>query len=79
MIRFNDYLDKLSIIKVLSFFLLVMLVLTLGSMVFNFYLGGGLFFKFILYTIMLLFFIYKFHQIDLNENSDDSFLVSLKK
>lgn len=77
MIRFNDYLDRLSIIKVLSFFLLIMLVLTLGSMVFNFYLGN-LFFKFILYTVMLLFFIYKFHQIDLNENSDDSFLVSLR-
>ncbi len=75
MIRFNDYLDRLSIIKVLSFFLLVMLVLTLGSMVFNFYLGS-LFFKFILYSVMLLFFIYKFHQIDLKE--DDSFLVSLR-
>ena len=77
MIRFNDYLDRLSLIKVLSFFLLVMLVLSLGSMVFNFSLGS-LVFKFILYLIMLLFFIHKFHQIDLKENSDDSFLVSLR-
>ena len=77
MIRFNDYLDRLSIIQVLSFFLLVMLVLTLSTMVFDFYLGN-LTFKLILYGAMLLFFIYKFHQIDLKENSDDSFLVSLR-
>lgn len=77
MIRFNDYLDKLSIIKVLSFFLFVMLVLTFTSIVFDFYLGS-LAFKFILYLIMLLFFAYNFHQIDLKENYDDSFLVSLR-
>ncbi|WP_407461942.1 CPBP family intramembrane glutamic endopeptidase [Methanobrevibacter sp.] len=77
MIRFNDYLDRLSIIKVLFFFLLVMLVLTLSSNIFNFYLGS-LIFKFILYALMLLFFVYNFHQIDLKENSDDSFLVSLR-
>ena len=77
MIRFNDYLDKLSIIKVLSFFLLVMLILTLIPMIFNFYLGS-LPFKFILYIVMLLFFIYNFKRIDLKEENNNSFLKSLK-
>ena len=77
MIRLNDYLDKLSIIKVLSFFLLIMLVLTLIPMVFNFYLGS-LPFKFILYSIMFLFFAYKFRKIDLKENNDSSFWTALK-
>ena len=54
MIRLNDYLDKLSIIKVLSFFLLILLLLTLIPMLFNFNLGR-LLFKFLLYGIMLLF------------------------
>ena len=77
MIRFNDYLDKLSIVKVLSFFLLLMLVLTLIPMISNFYLGS-LFFKFILYAIMLVFFIYAFKKIDLKENNGNSFLTALK-
>ena len=77
MARFNYYLDRLSIIKVLSFFLLVMLILTLSSMVFKFYLGS-LSFKFILYCIMLLFFVYKFRQIDLEDESS-SYLISLRK
>ena len=55
MIRFNDYLDRLSIIKVLSFFLLVILVLTWIPMISDIYLGS-LFFKFVLYAVMLLFF-----------------------
>ncbi len=58
MIRLNDYLDKLSIIKVLSFFILIILVLTLIPMIFNFNLGN-LTFKSILYGSMLLFFIYR--------------------
>lgn len=77
MIRFNDYLDKLSLIKVLSFFLFVMLVLTLIPMIFNFYLGS-LSFKFILYMVMLLFFAYNFKKFDLKENNGDSFLLSLR-
>lgn len=78
MIRLNDYLDKLSTIKVLSFFLLVILVLTLVPILFNFYLGF-LTFKLILYGFMLLFFLYKFHEIDLVEAyKNDSFLISLK-
>ena len=77
MIRLNDYLDKLSIIKVLSFFLLIMLVLTLIPMIFKFDLGS-LSFKFILYLIMVLFFVYNFKKIDLKENRDDSFVLALK-
>ena len=77
MIRFNDYLDKLSIVKVLSFFLLVMLILTLIPMIFNFNLGS-LFFKLVLYAVMLVFFVYLFKKIDLKENNDNSFLLALK-
>ena len=77
MIRLNDYLDKLSIIKVLSFFLLIMLVLTLIPMIFKFDLGS-LSFKFILYLIMVLFFVYNFKKIDSTENRDDSFVLALK-
>lgn len=77
MINLTDYLDKLSIIKVLSFFLLLMLVCTLIPMVFDFHLGS-LFFKFILYILMLLFFIYKFTSIskksDFDSDSDGSSL-----
>ncbi len=62
MINLTDYLDRLSIIKVLSFFLLVILVLTLIPMIFDFYLGS-LSFKLFLYGIMLLFFIYKFNSV----------------
>ena len=62
MINLTDYLDRISIIKVLSFFLLVILVLTLIPMIFDFYLGS-LSFKLILYGIMLLFFIYKFNSV----------------
>ena len=68
MIRFNDFLDRLSIIKVLSFFLLLILVLTLIPMIFKFYLGS-LTFKFILYSLMLLFFAYKLNKIDLGDIS----------
>ncbi len=68
MIRLNDFLDRLSIIKVLSFFLLIILVLTLIPMVFNFNLGS-LFFKFILYGIMLLFFAYALNDVDFGEIS----------
>lgn len=77
MTRLNDYLDRLSIIKVLSFFLLLMLVFTLFPMIFNVNLGS-LFFKFTIYLVMLLFFIYKFIKIDSRENWDDSFLVAFK-
>ena len=77
MIRFNDYLDKLSIVKVLSFFLLVMLILTLIPMIFNFNLGS-LFFKLVLYAVMLVFFVYLFKKIDFKENNDNSFLLALK-
>lgn len=76
MISLNDYLDKLSIIKVLSFFLLIMLILTLISMIFKFQLGS-LAFKFILYITILLFLAYKFKKIDLKENQ--SFSIALKK
>ena len=68
MIRLNDFLDRLSLIKVLSFFLLIILVLTLIPMVFKIHLGS-LFFKFILYGIMLLFFAYELNKIDFNEMS----------
>lgn len=68
MIRLNDFLDKLSIIKVLSFFLLLMLVLTLIPMLFNFNLGS-LAFKFILYGVMLIFFVYKLKKISFGEIS----------
>ena len=68
MIRLNDFLDRLSLIKVLSFFLLIILVLTLIPMVFKFYLGN-LFFKFILYGIMILFFAYELNKLDFEEIS----------
>ena len=68
MIRLNDFLDRLSIIKVLSFFLLIILVLSLIPMVLKFHLGS-LFFKFILYGLMLLFFAYELNKIDFNEIS----------
>lgn len=68
MIRLNDFLDRLSLIKVLSFFLLIILVLTLIPMVFKFYLGN-LFFKFILYGIMILFFAYELNKLDFDEIS----------
>ncbi len=77
MIRFNDYLDKLSIIKVLSVFLVVMAILTLIPTVFDFYLGS-LFFKLVLYAIMLVFFVYSFKKIDLKENNANSFVSVLK-
>ena len=54
MLSFNEYLDKLSIIKILSFFLLIMLVLTLIPLLFNFYMGN-LLFKLFLYGIMFIF------------------------
>ena len=75
MIRLNDFLDKLSIIKVLSFFLLIILVFTLIPMVFKIHLGS-LFFKFILYGIMLLFFAYELNKIDFDEIS---FKAALRK
>ena len=68
MIRLNDFLDRLSIIKVLSFFLFLILLLTLIHILFKFNLGS-LTFKFILYFIMLLFFAYKLNKIDLGEIS----------
>ena len=68
MIRLNDFLDRLSIIKVLSFFLFLILVLTLIPILFKFNLGD-LTFKFILYFIMLLFFAYKLNNVDLGEIS----------
>ena len=77
MIRFNDYLDRLSIIKVLSFFLLVILVLTLIPMISDIYLGS-LFFKFVLYAVMLLFFVYNFKKMDLSEANGSLFLDTLK-
>lgn len=77
MIRLNDYLDRLSIIKVLSFFILIVLVLTLIPMIFNFSLGS-LAFKSILYGLMLLFFIYQFKKIDFKEHSENSYLIALE-
>ena len=68
MVRLNDFLDRLSIIKVLSFFLLMILVLTLIPMAINLHFGN-LFFKFILYGIMLLFFAYELNKIDFDEIS----------
>lgn len=76
--RLNDYLDKLSIIKVLSFFLLIILVLTLISMLSDVHLGS-LFFKLILYSLMLLFFIYEFKKIDLKSDDSDSLLAAIRK
>ena len=66
MINLTDYLDRLSIIKVLSFFLLIMLIFTLIPMILDFNFGN-LIFKLVLYGIMLVFFIYKFHKVDLKE------------
>lgn len=77
MIKINDYLDRLSIIKVLSFFILVMLAFTLVPIVFNFHLGS-LILKFALYGIMILFFAYKFKKIDLKESHDYSFWTALR-
>ncbi len=68
MIRLNDFLDRLSIINVLSIFLLIILILSLIPMIFNIHLGN-LFFKFILYGIMLLFFAYELNKIDIEEIS----------
>ena len=68
MIRLNDFLDELSIIKVLSFFLFIILVLTLIPILFKFNLGS-LTFKFILYFIMLLFLAYKLNNVDLGDIS----------
>ena len=68
MTNLTDYLDRISIIKVLSFFLLIMLVLTLVPMVSNIDLGS-LSFKFILYLVMLFFFIYKFKSISFEDSS----------
>lgn len=77
MIRLNDYLDGLSIIKVLSFFLLLILIFTLIPMIIG--IGfGSLFFKFLIYLIMLIFFVYKFKKMDLRGESEDSFLMALK-
>lgn len=68
MIRLNDFLDRLSIIKVLSFFLFLILVLTLIPMILHLNMGN-LVFKFILYGIMLLFFAYKLNNLDFDEIS----------
>ena len=68
MIRLNDFLDRLSILKVLSFFLLMIIVLTLIPMALDLNFGN-LFFKFILYCIMLLFFAYELNKIDFDEIS----------
>ncbi|WP_297980053.1 CPBP family intramembrane glutamic endopeptidase [uncultured Methanobrevibacter sp.] len=75
MVNLNDYLDNLSLVKVLSFFLLLILVLTLIPLLFNFSLGS-LIFKLSLYGIMLLFFIYKFNSISFGDGQ--SFFKSLK-
>lgn len=66
MINLTDYLDRLSIVKVLSFFLLVMLIFTLIPMLLGLNLGN-LIFKLFIYGIMLVFFIYKFHKVGLKE------------
>ena len=68
MIRLNDFLDRLSILKVLSFFLIMIIVLTLIPMALDLNFGN-LFFKFILYCIMLLFFAYELNKIDFDEIS----------
>jgi len=76
MTNLNEYLDKLSLVKVLSFFLLIILIMTLITMVFNIGIGS-LLFKLILYGVMLVFFVYKLKSVSL-EDSDNSFYGSLK-
>ena len=78
MINLNDYLDRLSIIKVLAFFLLVMLIFTLIPMIFDFYLGN-LIFKLFLYGIMLVFFIYKFNEVDSKEFQSRFYFINALK
>ena len=58
MANLNRYLDELSLIKVLLFFILVILVMTLFGMVFNIEYGD-LTFKLILYGFMIVFFVYQ--------------------
>ena len=60
MANLNRYLDELSLIKVLLFFILVILVMTLFGMVFNIEYGD-LTFKLILYGFMIVFFAYNFN------------------
>lgn len=78
MLSFNEYLDKLSIIKILSFFLLIMLVLTLIPLLFNFYMGN-LLFKLFLYGIMLIFFAYKLNEVIFIESDDEDSLGEVLK
>ena len=62
MANLNRYLDELSLIKVLLFFILVILVMTLFGMVFNIEYGD-LTFKLILYGFMIVFFAYNFNHV----------------
>lgn len=76
MANLNEYLDELSLIKVLSFFILVVLAMTLCGIVFNIEYGD-LIFKLVLYGILLVFFIFKLNQVKLE--SGESFLSSLSQ
>ena len=60
MANLNRYLDELSLIKVLLFFILVILAMTLFGMVFNIEYGD-LTFKLILYGFMIVFLSYNFN------------------
>ena len=60
MANLNEYLDELSLIKVLLFFILVILAMTLFGMVFNIEYGD-LTFKLILYGFMIVFLSYNFN------------------
>ena len=71
MANLNEYLDRLSLMKVLLFFILVILVMSLVGLVFNFEYGD-LLFKLVLYGVMLVFFTYKLNQLK-QENGDDFF------
>ncbi len=79
MLDFNQYMDKLSIIKVLSFFLLLILFFTLIPMVLDFSMGS-LIFKLFLYGIMLVFFVYKLKDIIFRESDgEDSLILCLRR
>ncbi len=64
----NEYLDKISFIKVLLFFLLAILLITLFDLVFDVVMGD-LIFKLVLYSLMLVFFIYKLNSVKIDDSS----------
>ena len=76
MANLNEYLDELSLIKVLLFFILVILAMTLFGMVFNIEYGD-LTFKLILYGFMIVFLSYNFNHV--KTKGSETFSTSLNE